>query len=542
MKKLNTEMIGNILAVSMLVLAFAVSLLHITRNTEQEFDPSKKHIRIAHWQLELGYRGAVNKIIKEYEKLHPDVRVHQMAISERVYGQVINTNLVGGTAPDILEMGFTKMASQDQYVARFYEPMGSYIAKPNPYNKGTNLAKVPWRDTFIDGMKSRYKDTLQDYYGIPSSAFTVRCYYNKDLFRKITGSSKPPKTFGELMDICRKIKRYAKKNHIQMTPIAADQAAEARYFYKYYQPFFSNYEYALDSNLDGIISGFELYLGLRHGKIHWNDPTIRACYGLILELADNFQSGFLGASRQQMVFLFIQQKAAMLASGSWDAESLFRQANFDVGIFDYPMPAKNERYGKYIRGRISEVGAGVGAAYGIYRYSKHKDIAIDFLRFFTSRAINEKFNQMANWIPVVIGARMEGQLKAFAPNPVGFTTKMVWYWGGQCREIYEGALAQYVQHEIGYKEFGRRVLAGFNDPNYGWRQEGKTEYETKRSTVRIQEQLAGILTGLKLFTPMEPDFKRKYRELLIRQIRKYHDLKSFQNRFTTGLDYPLEVE
>ena len=62
-----------------------------------------------------------------------------MPVSERGYGQFINTSLIGGTAPDIIERGFSDVATSPSYVARFFTPLRSYILDPNRYNRGTAL-------------------------------------------------------------------------------------------------------------------------------------------------------------------------------------------------------------------------------------------------------------------------------------------------------------------------------------------------------------------------------------------------------------------
>jgi ABC-type glycerol-3-phosphate transport system substrate-binding protein len=59
-------------------------------------------IRIAHWQLEAGAREGLAEAAAEYEKLHPHVRIIQEAIPESTYGQWMSTQLMGGTAPDIV--------------------------------------------------------------------------------------------------------------------------------------------------------------------------------------------------------------------------------------------------------------------------------------------------------------------------------------------------------------------------------------------------------------------------------------------------------
>ncbi len=536
--------LGNIIAGLFLVIAFFVSMSQIRETQKEVFDESKINLRISHWQLELGYREALDEIIKEYEKLHPKVRIFQVAVSERFYGQVLNTHLVGGTAPDLMEMGMTTVVAQDQYLARFFEPMSTHIAQPNPYNKGTDLEKVPWRDTFFDGLLGFYRPVLQDYFGVGTSLFTIRIFYNKDLFQEVLGHDRPPKTFGEMLQYCKAIREYAKKTGRDLVPIAGSSYNSPFFFQRYQTSFLSNYEDLLDTNLDGGISGLELYQGLKKGSVKWEDPINKNCFSLIRELSQFFQNGFMAVGREQAAFLFVQGNAAMITSGSWDAESLFRQSKSKsgVGIFDFPIPGPKELYGQYVRGKVTEAGTGTASGYGICRYGKNKDVAIDFLRFLTSRKYNQQFNQAINWIPAVIGANPKEKLRAFSPDPIGFGSSIYWYWGNRGNEVYMGRIAQFVQNEITFEKFGKDIVDTMSDSNYGWKRAAQDEYESSRSTVRIQEQLLGILASDQLYIRSLPDYDRRFKEAIIRQVRMYDSMEEYRDRFVKGLNSNLEVQ
>lgn len=536
--------LGNYVAGVLIVVAFVVSLSQIRTSTKDLFDESKINLRISHWQLELGYREALQEVIDEYQKLHPNVRIYQVAVSERFYGQVINTNLVGGTAPDLMEMGFSTMAQQDQYLARFFEPMSTHIAKPNPYNKGTSLETLAWRNTFFDGLRSFYRPVLQDYYGVGMSLFTIRVFYNKDLFRTVLGTDEPPKTFAAFMNSCRAIRDYAKKENLPLVPIAGSSYNSSFFFERYLAAFLSNYEDKLDRNLVGSIGGLDLYLGLKQGLLKWDDPINAACFRLLRELSEMFQNGFMAVGREQAAFLFVQGNAAMITSGSWDAESLFRQAKgkFEVGLFDFPIPGPGEPYGEFVRGRITEAAIGSASGYGICRYSKHKAQAIDFLQFLSSQRINQQFNRAINWIPAVIGATPKDELKVFSPDPVGFSCQLNWYWGTRSNEVWLGRLAQFVQGEIPFERLGKYLIDTIYDANYGWKRTAREEYESNRNTVRIQEQLLGILNADRLFTKGISDYDRRYNEAMIRQVRTYYLMEEYRDRLRKATHAELEVD
>src|SRR5690242_821021 len=83
-----------------LALTFVLCAARVLFLQHQTSAPNGEVIRIAHWQLEAGYRGSMDQAIKRYEALNPGVKILQLAITEKVYGQWLNTHLLAGTAPD----------------------------------------------------------------------------------------------------------------------------------------------------------------------------------------------------------------------------------------------------------------------------------------------------------------------------------------------------------------------------------------------------------------------------------------------------------
>ena len=421
----------------LLLCVFGLSLYRVMHVHEQIFNPDEKLIRISHWQLELGYRDAMDDVIKEYEKLQAakghKVKVVQMPVTERVYGQWLNTCLISGQAPDICLLGMSNLVDNEQYVSRYFVPLTQIISKPNPYNQGTELANVPWRETFFDGMRGTYNTKLQDYFSVPTSMYNVRLFYNKRMFREATGSDQPPQTFGQLMDICAKIRILALKKQELIIPIAGSSYSVGMFQDKYQTAFLAGLEKDLDLNLDGWVSQQEVYIGFCNGKLSMDMPQVKALHGLMRRLCQEFGKGFSGKDRQTAAFEFVQQRAAMICTGSWDARSIFepaKEAGFDVGIFDFPLPAKGEEFGDYVVGKATEASAGSAGAFGLYRYGRNFDQALDFLHFLTSKRINQMHMAKADWIPVVLGTQPTGRIAAFASDPIGFSARFDLAYGG----------------------------------------------------------------------------------------------------------------
>ncbi len=208
----------NWVGLALVLVAFAWSCLqvfrHLRESSRNPEDGGKRIVRILHWQLEPGYREAMDKVIQRYNRLPhvqaAKVEVRQMYVADRVYNQFLNVHLISGTAPDLSVRRSNKVVRTGT-LGKFYESLADRIADPNPYNHRryteapeyqawrssigappldseflAELEQMPWRSTFIDNMKNGYDDGLKDYFGVPVSTFGMtRLYYNRNLLQQI---------------------------------------------------------------------------------------------------------------------------------------------------------------------------------------------------------------------------------------------------------------------------------------------------------------------------------------------------------------------
>ena len=414
-----SERVRNGVGIGLLVVAFALSTGQVLHNQATFESPDRKVIRICHWQLEPGYREALDDIIAEYEQLHPDVKIIQIPIPESGYVQWVNTQLIGATAPDLVELRISE--ELDVYLARFFYPTSEEIAEPNPYNAGTDLADVAWRDTFFDGMRNSYRKRLLDYYGIPMTFHTVRIYYNKEMFREILGSDRAPRTYRELIAVCDKIRAYAKANGRTLYPMAGSRYQTWMLWGRYYTSMTAGLLDRVDRDYNGLAEPYEPYLALVRNDLDLLHPKLKAGHEVVRRLTAYFQPGFMAAYREDGVFMFVQRRAAMISTGSWDSLSLIEAAPFEVGVFRFPYPTRDDpEFGPFFDGPYSEAGIGSGGLFGITRISRHKEVALDFMRYWTSRTVNERFNRRAHWLPCIRGARPLAKLEPFMPDLDGY--------------------------------------------------------------------------------------------------------------------------
>ena len=213
---MNRERLLLITGFTLLVAVFAAASFNIWKRSSNEADPNQVIIRMAHWQLEPPVRAAFDKIARVYMDEHPGVTIEMIAVPERTYAQWFMTRLVGGFAPDLVEIRNTDAA----LTSRYFMPLTEWMEKPNPYNAGTPLADVIWRTTFIDGLDndSAYHPQLLDYYAVPVSQFTNRIIYNSTLWREILGNTPHPKTYEEFSALCARFTEEAEKAGRNVVP------------------------------------------------------------------------------------------------------------------------------------------------------------------------------------------------------------------------------------------------------------------------------------------------------------------------------------
>jgi len=418
------ERIFNGIGIGLLVLCFAIALFRVVSRTRREADPNVTTIRFAHWQLESGVRDAIEALADDYEAQWKargrNVRIEQMPIPERVYPNWMVTQLVGGTAPEVIQIG---IGINDERTARFFSPLTREVGEPNPYNDGTPLEGLPWRETFVDGLSSplSYNQQLLDYFGIPMSMHTIRVFYNKELYQEIAGDAPPPQTFDELLDLCRQVREFGETHQRVVIPIVGSQYNAPYLMGDLFKSQTQRLMLAIDQNHLLRADDNARELGYLRGKWNLDTPAVRSAFELMHEIAGFMQPGYLNASREDATFYFVQRRALMVTTGSWDAASFHSQAPFEIGIFKLPLPSRDHpRFGPNILGPFSEASVGTGMTFGLNRFARDSDLALDFLRYLGSFQASQKFTDRSGWLPAVVGVEPAAKAQPFKPLTDGY--------------------------------------------------------------------------------------------------------------------------
>ena len=514
-----------------LSMVFLVALGRVFFLDARQAPSGKKIIKISHWQMEAGVREALDDAAREYQKLHPDVEIQQIIVGGSNYVSWITTRLIGGAAPDIIALGNMDRGLMLELFQRYFVPLSGEIGKPNPYNAGTSLEGVPWKATYYDDMLGGYMPELIEYYQVPESAFTMRLFYNKTKFREATGLDAPPSDFRAFLGACQQIKEYGRAHGEALVPIANAGKYNAKFIWsRFDQAVNSTLLPAVDVNLDSEQGPEESLIALVGGAVDFRDRRIRA----MIEGHDYYnkqcQPAFFAADRMDAAFLFLQQRALMIASGSWDARSYVKQAEFEVGVCDFPMPARDDpEFGKFVEGVAVEELLG-GFSFGVNRLSPNADVALDFLKFLSSQRINGKLNEEVQWIPMIRGNKPVPFIAPFWPHFDGVKAGIQLSTGGLNSQLYDELANLNAAGRLNYEGFLKRFLPSFVANGDRWMRQDRqrswqlaaNQDEFVRMAERMKEEQSGQ-RGSKADALLENEVSRRYNAIELS--RRYEEAR-----------------
>lgn len=402
----------------LLLVAFLLAAWRVATRTVQERDGRRITLRFAHWQMESGMREGFEALARDYERLHPNVRIEQMLIPESIYVSWATTHIVGGSAPDLVEVGRGILGVDCN---RYFEPITEAINSPNPYNRGTPLEHTPWRNTFVDGLALGLDPRTLEYYGASLFASTTRVYCNGKLLREITGGSDVPRTFPEFMALCQQVRDFSERTGRGILPFAGSRG----YAFGLANQIFTGQMQRLATSLNPRgafpVDITELDLAYLTGRWSLDDPALRGAAELTRLVGAQLPPGVLQLSRESALFDFVQGRTLMFFAFSQDSTGVLQQTAFPIRVFRQPLPDPTTAgFGANMHGVNCEGALGTYGSFGILRSSPHREVALDFLRFITSRGSDEKFARLAGTLPVIVDVEPAGLLKDFMPDTRGY--------------------------------------------------------------------------------------------------------------------------
>lgn len=415
------SLLFRLLGLLLLVFCYLASAWRVWRIETRASGRERVHLRFTHDMLHASVRQAYADAIKDYCKLHPEVVIDAMEVPSRMFAPWRKTRLVGGTPPDMMRMG---NGLSDEELAQYFVPLTAYVEQPNPYNQGTPLEKIPWKDTIIDGMTSElsYSRSLQEYFGITHATRTYRFFCNLDLLRRITGSERLPTTLAEFFSLCETIQIWARAHDQPVIPIAAYQESPGALLTPLVRLQTQRMSLAANRSRTLTVSMNQAALAWLHGDWSVDKPPVTDGWEMMRRVSRGLHPSFTQAQRNDASLGFLQQQAVMIASGTFDADDFMNHGRFRCGVFRLAPPALgDEPFWRNVIDANPDPTIGGGAAtLGILRASPHFDVALDFLRYLTSAATNQKLAATMQLLPAVVGVPPDPRLEAFAIRTEGW--------------------------------------------------------------------------------------------------------------------------
>jgi len=483
-------------------------------------------LRIAHWQLEAGVQRGLDAVAAEFEARNPGVKIEILRIPERVYPQWLITQFVGGTAPDLIEL---RMATPVEQKVRYLELLGEVVEAPNPYNAGTPLADVPWRETFVDGMRGGFDEALGDHFGAPAFLSTVRLFYNRRLLRDITGGEEAPRTLAELLDLCDRTEAWSRRENRPILSIAGSS---------YNAPYL--FDALMRAQLHRMGNAFSprprlnaeaeaFFAAHLRGDWTFEHPDVRRTLALQREFGRHMQPGFLQLRREDATFAFTQQRALMIATGSWDATSLREECDFPVGVVAIPAPtADDPKWGEGVLGKVSEEGTGAFGPFGIARASKHPELALSFLQFLTSQEANRLFSRLSGWLPVIDGVDAPEDVEPFMPALAGYPGAPSLRYGIEAKQAYERNLHALFSPSGGVDAFIAQTAENFRA---GVEQDLR---RSLRSRERMLRQTDSVFEGWRQLERIEDSEEARRRRRMLGEAQIDQEIEAAWLRWELG--------
>jgi raffinose/stachyose/melibiose transport system substrate-binding protein len=307
----------------------------------------------------------------EYMAKHPNVKINITILENEAFKTKLTTVMQGGTPPDIFQ-SWGGGTMNDQITAGMLKDITADLDA----NGGA------WRNTFAPGALAVYAKDGKNY-GVPWDMGIVSWWYNKDLFTQAKIAN-PPTTWTELLADVKTLKAAG------ITPISLGEKDSWTGMHIW-------------SYLATRICGQAGFLAAAGRTGAFTDPCFVEAGKKLQDLIalQPFQSGFLGASHDDMQGNFGNGKAAMELSGQWAPGSEAGQAAdkkgvANLGMFSFPAVEGGA-------GTMTDVmGGGNGFAIG----KNASPEAIDFVKYLTSAENQARVAASGGGIPVVKGGEV----------------------------------------------------------------------------------------------------------------------------------------
>ncbi|WP_028611608.1 ABC transporter substrate-binding protein [Paenibacillus harenae] len=304
---------------------------------------------------DLLHKQGISSVIGAFEKSHPNIVIDEANETwTGSYGEYLKMKEAVGEFPDLVEMSETQLFAD---AGLLHEIPGDLV----------NLLRV------VPKVNGRFYNLPLD---LPAPQGII---YSKSIFRN-AGIDAPPRTFGEFMEACEKIKRLG----IDPIVVGAKDIGHMGYWIN---------KFLID---EVYIHNPDWNAQRSEGKVSWTDPGPMKAMNKLASLWEYgyVALGFLATTDNQTASILVSGQAAMLLSGPL----MFNQIKAADPSFEYGFFALPDDNGKInVAGAQAPVGWSISA-----KAAKDPDklkAITQFLHYFYNEDQYSRYLQAVNGIP-----------------------------------------------------------------------------------------------------------------------------------------------
>lgn len=357
-------------------------------------------------------------IADEYKKIHPEVKIKYVKGSVGSFEAWNTTMQLAHSTPDIMGCQADKIWTDID--KGWWTNLDPYLELPNKYVRGNKH----WKDIYFKESTEARRAPDGHIYAVAIDLVETGFFYNKEIFNKV--GVKPPKTWAEFIQVQEKLKRAG------YIPISFNMGANHDMFT---WAFGIIQDQVMDLRIKKIMGGRkesygfgvsqkELCKAIKTGNYSAKDPDYMEVWRLIKDWSKYFQRGYLGVVDPSAIYrLFVNEKAAMMWSGSWSVKQLDNdpELKFHYGVFSFPgITKESSRFAG--TGIVRGVGGASAAGQFAVPTTTSRDpvkmkYTLDYLMFLTApqNAI-PLVKDLGLFIPNIKGSYDDPHMKPFMEN------------------------------------------------------------------------------------------------------------------------------
>jgi len=303
----------------------------------------------------------VTKLVPEFQRRNPGIKVDVQQIPWNAAQEKLVTAFASDNTPDICQLGNTwiaQFASLNAIIS-----LDKYIADSPSINKENYFTGV-WDTNIIDSLV----------YGIPWYIDTRLMFYRTDVFKK-AGYDEPPRSWGELYDLCKKIKALHRGEDKYAIYLPTNE----------WNPFIM---FALENNAS--------LLKENNSRGNFDSKEFKEAFRYLTNFHKE-KLAPLGISQVTNVYqAFVEEYFSIYISGPWNINEFKKWMTDDLAgkWSTAPMPSKN---GDHYPG-VSLAG---GSSLVIFNNCKHIQEAWKFIEFLSETSTQLEFYHLLYNLPAV---------------------------------------------------------------------------------------------------------------------------------------------